>query len=59
VNPTDQPVEGKLRLNFPVGAAEEVNFREEFLAALTVEHGEIDLTFTPYEIKTIRLAATE
>jgi alpha-mannosidase len=59
VNPTDQAVQGKLRLNFPVGAVEEVNFREEAQMNLAVEHGEIDLTFTPYEIKTIRLAATE
>jgi alpha-mannosidase len=59
VNPTDRAMSGKLKINFPVGGVEEVNFREEHMATLSIEEGEIDLTFGPYEIKTIRLGATE
>jgi alpha-mannosidase len=59
VNPTDAAVTGKLKINFPVGRVEEVNLREEPMKPLSIEDGEIDLEFGPYEIKTIRLGATE
>jgi alpha-mannosidase len=55
-NPADKPVEGALRVGFDVKAAEETNFREEHTGELSVVDGRIALTFSPYEIKTVRLS---
>jgi alpha-mannosidase len=54
-NPSDEPVEGSLRTAIPVSRAEETNYREQHTADLAPSDGYIAVTFTPYEIKTIRL----
>ena len=57
-NPTGDAVTGTLRLGFPVASAEETDFREEHIADLDPRDGRINLEFSPYEIKTIRLVGS-
>jgi len=57
-NPTGEAVTGTLHLGFPVASAEETDFREEHVADLDPHDGRIDLEFSPYEIKTIRLVGS-
>jgi alpha-mannosidase len=54
-NPAGDPVEGALLVDFDVTGVEETNFREEHTGDLTIVDGRIALSFTPYEIKTVRL----
>jgi len=55
-NPTDRDVAGVLQVGFEVAEAGETNFREEPTGKLAIHDGRIELPFSPYEIKTIRLA---
>jgi len=54
-NPTGEKINGALNVAFPLASAEETNFREERTGGLTVKGNKIALSFSPYEIKTIRL----
>ena len=56
-NPTGDCVNGELRVGFEVASADETNFREEHTGDLSADGGKISLSFGPYEIKTVRLAA--
>ncbi len=56
-NPTGDAIDGELMAGFDVASADETNFREEHTGELTIDGGKIALSFSPYEIKTIRLVA--
>ena len=56
-NPTGEAIDGELHVGFDVASADETNFREEQTGDLTIKGGKIALSFGPYEIKTVRLAA--
>lgn len=54
-NPGSETVSGTVHIGIPHRLVEEVNFREESLGELARENP-YDLSFAPYEIKTVRIA---
>ncbi|MCD6287415.1 MAG: hypothetical protein J7M39_16030, partial [Anaerolineae bacterium] len=52
---TGASVDAALSLNFPVAAASEADLMENVLEVLDVVEGAVRLSFTPFEIKTLRL----
>ena len=54
-NTTGKKIDAVLRVGFKVSAVDETNFREEHTGDLTIKNGRVSLTFSPHEIKTVRL----
>jgi len=52
---TGASVDAALSLNFPVAAAAEADLMENVLEELAIADGGVCLSFTPFEIKTLRL----